>query len=146
MTVFERIDPATVAEIIDWTPFFVTWSLRGAFPQIFKSEKYGAEARKLFDDARRELELIITQNRAHLRGACGLWAARRTGDDVALFGDEAQSKPLGKFHFLRDQRKRKTTDRSRSLADLISEPGPLDNDTVELIAGLIARALPANHA
>lgn len=32
------------------------------------------------------------------------------------------------------------------LADLISEPGPLDNDTVELIAGLIARALPANHA
>jgi len=28
VTLFERIDPAAVAEIIDWTPFFVTWSLK----------------------------------------------------------------------------------------------------------------------
>jgi 5-methyltetrahydrofolate--homocysteine methyltransferase len=121
---FERIDTAAVAELIDWTPFFVTWSLRGAFPQILKSEKYGAEARRLFDAARRELDLIIRENRVHLRGVAGLWAARRVGDDVAVFADAAQAKPLGKFHFLRDQRQRPKVTTCRSLADLVSaQPG-----------------------
>jgi 5-methyltetrahydrofolate--homocysteine methyltransferase len=117
---FERIDPAAVAEIIDWTPFFVTWSLRGAFPQIFKSDKYGAEARKLFDAGRRELEDLIRQNRVHLRGVAGLWAARRVGDDVEVFADAAQAQKLGRFHFLRDQRQRPKVDTCRSLADLVS--------------------------
>ncbi len=121
---FERIDAAAVAEIIDWTPFFVTWSLRGAFPQILKSEKYGAEARRLFDAARRELDLIVRENRVHLRGVAGLWAARRVGDDVELFADAAQSRALGRFHFLRDQRVRPKVATCRSLADLVSaEPG-----------------------
>jgi len=104
VTLFERIDPAAVAEIIDWTPFFITWSLKGAFPQIFKSTKYGSEARKLFDDARVELDDLIRGNRFHLRGAAGLWAARRVGDDVEIYGDETQAKQIGRFHFLRDQR------------------------------------------
>ncbi|MFZ9605531.1 MAG: methionine synthase, partial [Opitutales bacterium] len=85
VTLFERIDPAAVAEIIDWTPFFVTWSLKGSFPNIFKSPKVGEEARKLFDAARVELDDLIRHDRVHLRGVAGLWAARRVGDDVDLF-------------------------------------------------------------
>ena len=80
VTLFERIDPAAVAEIIDWTPFFVTWSLKGSFPNIFKSGKYGSEARKTFDAGRAELDDIIRHNRVHLRGVAGLWAARRVGE------------------------------------------------------------------
>jgi 5-methyltetrahydrofolate--homocysteine methyltransferase len=120
VTLFERIDPAAVAEIIDWTPFFVTWSLKGSFPQIFKSGKYGSEARKTFDAGRAELDDIIRQNRVHLRGVAGLWAARRVGDDVEVFGDEAQTKQIGRFHFLRDQRQRPKVATCRSLADLVS--------------------------
>jgi 5-methyltetrahydrofolate--homocysteine methyltransferase len=120
VTLFERIDPAAVAEIIDWTPFFVTWSLKGAFPNIFKSGKYGTEARKTFDAGRAELDDIIRGNRVHLRGVAGLWAARRVGDDVEVFGDEAQSKKIGRFHFLRDQRERPKVTTCRSLADLVS--------------------------
>ena len=120
VTLFERIDPAAVAEIIDWTPFFVTWSLKGAFPNIFKSAKYGSEARKTFDAGRAELDDLIRQNRVHLRGVAGLWAARRVGDDVDVFADEGQSKKLGRFHFLRDQRQRPKVDTCRSLADLVS--------------------------
>jgi len=120
VTLFERIDPAAVAEIIDWTPFFVTWSLKGAFPNIFKSGKYGAEARKTFDAGRAELDGIIRDNRVRLRGVAGLWAARRVGDDVDVFGDEAQTQKLGRFHFLRDQRQRPRVDTCRSLADLVS--------------------------
>jgi len=120
VTVFDNIDPAAVAELIDWTPFFVTWSLKGAFPQIFKSAKYGHEARKLFDAARVELDGLIREKRFRLRGVAGLWAARRVGDDVEVFGDAAQTKKLGRFHFLRDQLMRPKVDTCRSLADLIS--------------------------
>ena len=120
VTLFERIDPAAVAEIIDWTPFFVTWSLKGGFPQIFKSAKYGAEARKTFDAGRAELDNLIRNNRVHLRGVAGLWAARRVGDDVEVFADEAQAQKIGRFHFLRDQRQRPKVDTCRSLADLVS--------------------------
>jgi len=120
VTLFERIDPAAVAEIIDWTPFFVTWSLKGSFPNIFKSGKYGSEARKTFDAGRAELDNIIRHNRVHLRGVAGLWAARRVGDDVEVFGDEAQTKKIGRFHFLRDQRQRPKVNTCRSLADLVS--------------------------
>ena len=120
VTLFDNIDPAAVAELIDWTPFFVTWSLKGAFPQIFKSAKYGHEARKLFDAARVELDGLIREKRFRLRGVAGLWAARRVGDDVEVFGDAAQTKKLGRFHFLRDQRQRPKVDTCRSLADLVS--------------------------
>jgi 5-methyltetrahydrofolate--homocysteine methyltransferase len=120
VTLFERIDPAAVAEIIDWTPFFVTWSLKGSFPNIFKSGKYGSEARKTFDAGRAELDDIIRHNRVHLRGVAGVWAARRVGDDVEVFGDEAQTKQIGRFHFLRDQRQRPKVATCRSLADLVS--------------------------
>jgi len=120
VTLFERIDPAAVAEIIDWTPFFVTWSLRGSFPNIFKSPKYGAEARKTFDAGRALLDEIIRGDRVHLRGVAGLWAARRVGDDVDVFADEAQTEKIGRFHFLRDQRQRPRVDTCRSLADLVS--------------------------
>ncbi|MEI6284828.1 MAG: vitamin B12 dependent-methionine synthase activation domain-containing protein, partial [Opitutae bacterium] len=124
VTLFERIDAASVAEMIDWTPFFVTWSLKGTFPKIFNSEKYGTEARKLFDDARRELDLLIKENRFHLRGVAGIWSARRVGDDVAVFENESQKKEIGKFHFLRDQRKRPQVKTCRSLADFVSaKPG-----------------------
>ncbi|MFZ9400314.1 MAG: methionine synthase, partial [Opitutales bacterium] len=120
VTLFERIDPAAVAEIIDWTPFFVTWSLKGSFPNIFKSAKYGTEARKTFDAGRAVLDEIIRGNRVHLRGVAGLWAARRVGDDVDVFADEAQTEKIGRFHFLRDQRQRPRVDTCRSLADLVS--------------------------
>ena len=120
VTLFERIDPAAVAEIIDWTPFFVTWSLKGSFPNIFKSPKYGAQARETFDAGRALLDEIIRGDRVHLRGVAGLWAARRVGDDVDVFADEAQTEKIGRFHFLRDQRQRPRVDTCRSLADLVS--------------------------
>jgi len=39
---------------IDWSPFFSTWELTGKFPAILDDDKYGAAARALFDDKKRE--------------------------------------------------------------------------------------------
>ncbi len=41
-----------LVEFIDWSPFFMTWELKGKYPKIFDDPSVGEEARKLFDDAR----------------------------------------------------------------------------------------------
>jgi 5-methyltetrahydrofolate--homocysteine methyltransferase len=43
--VFEDYDLATLAEYIDWTPFFQTWELKGRYPAILEDEKQGEAAR-----------------------------------------------------------------------------------------------------
>ncbi len=50
---------ATLRGFIDWSPFFHTWELRGRYPSIFDHEKYGEQARKIFDDAQALLDTII---------------------------------------------------------------------------------------
>ena len=57
-----------IAEYIDWTPFFLTWEFKGRYPKIFKNEKFGTEAKKLFDDANKLLDKIIKEKigRAHV--------------------------------------------------------------------------------
>ncbi|HPI39214.1 MAG TPA: methionine synthase, partial [Pseudobdellovibrionaceae bacterium] len=40
-----------LVDYMDWSPFFWAWELKGVYPNILKSEKYGAEATTLFMDA-----------------------------------------------------------------------------------------------
>jgi 5-methyltetrahydrofolate--homocysteine methyltransferase len=120
VTLFERIDPAAVAEIIDWTPFFVTWSLRGSLPNIFKSPKYGAEARKTFDAGRAELDdLIRGRPRPSPRRRRPL-GRRRVGDDVEVFADEAQSRNSVASTSSATSVSARRSATCRSLADLVS--------------------------
>ena len=44
---FEHYPLAELVERIDWTPFFATWELRGAYPAILDHPKLGAAARDL---------------------------------------------------------------------------------------------------
>ena len=41
----------TLRNYIDWTPFFMTWSLAGKYPRILEDEVVGEEAQRLFKDA-----------------------------------------------------------------------------------------------
>lgn len=59
ITVLENISLKELVPYIDWTPFFMTWRLRGAYPQIFEDKKMGKEAKKLFDEAQILLNHII---------------------------------------------------------------------------------------
>ncbi len=103
-----RGNPATVSleelvPFIDWSPFFHTWELRGIYPAILQHEKHGEEARKLFADAQRLLEKIVTGRLLTPRGVYGLFPANRVGDDVELYTDASRQQALTKFHFLRQQ-------------------------------------------
>ena len=69
----------TLREYIDWSPFFLTWELKGKYPRIFDDPQLGTEARKLFDDARRLLDRIISDRLLAARRACTASGPRPAG-------------------------------------------------------------------
>ncbi len=109
-----------IAGFIDWSPFFHTWELRGRYPSILKHEKYGEQARKLFDDARELLDRIIRENLLQARAVYGFFPANSIGDDVEVYTDESRSELHTTFHFLRQQLVKKADEPDRSLADFIA--------------------------
>ncbi len=119
-----EIGLADLVPLIDWTPFFHTWELRGVYPKILQHEKHGEEARKLFADAQKLLEQIVGERLLQPRGVYGLFAANRIGDDVELYTDESRSRVLTTFHFLRQQIEKTDGTPNWCLADFIApKPG-----------------------
>jgi 5-methyltetrahydrofolate--homocysteine methyltransferase len=116
---------ADLVPLIDWSPFFHTWELRGRYPAILNHEKHGEEARKLFADAQNLLEKIVTEKLIEPRGVYGLFPANRVGDDVQLYTDESRAKVLTTFHFLRQQIEKTDGTPNWCLADFIA-PSTLD--------------------
>ncbi|PHS12282.1 MAG: methionine synthase [Blastopirellula sp.] len=113
-----------IRELIDWSPFFWSWELRGKYPKIFDDNVVGTEARKLFDEANELLDRIIKEKLFTARGVYGFWPANSEGDDIILFEDEARTNRLTKFHTLRQQWERKGQDYFRALSDYIA---PIDS-------------------
>ncbi|WP_419803970.1 methionine synthase [Terriglobus sp.] len=110
----------TLREFIDWSPFFHTWGLRGLYPRILDDERQGEEARKLYDDAQRMLDRIISTHALTARGVYGFFPASATGDDVELYCNEARVRVHERLHFLRQQANREGKEPCRSLADFIA--------------------------
>lgn len=119
--VFNEIDPAEVVEYFDWTPFFISWQMRGRFPKILSHEERGEEATKLYNDARRVLDDLVTNNHVRLRAVCGLWPANSIGDDIEVYADEDRSRVLATLRFLRQQKEKSEKDAPYlSLADFVA--------------------------
>jgi 5-methyltetrahydrofolate--homocysteine methyltransferase len=118
--VIEDLPLEELIPLMDWSPFFLTWELKGKYPRIFDDPNVGGEARKLYDDARRLLDEIVAKKLLTARGVYGFWPAASIGDDVALFTDETRHHELTRFHFLRQQWERKGQSDFRSLADFIA--------------------------
>jgi 5-methyltetrahydrofolate--homocysteine methyltransferase len=114
---------ATLREFIDWSPFFHTWELRGVYPKILQHEKYGAEATKLFNDARKLLDEIIAKKLIRATAVYGFFPANRVGEDVEIYTDESRTKALTKFHFLRQQMEKGDGSPNWSLADFVAPQG-----------------------
>ncbi|HBJ38307.1 MAG TPA: methionine synthase, partial [Planctomycetaceae bacterium] len=110
-------------EYIDWSPFFMTWELKGKFPKIFEDSFVGVQAKELYDDAQSMLDRVIKERLLQANGVYGFFPAASDGDDVVLFTDDTRKKELTRFHFLRQQWERKGQDDYRSLADYIAPLG-----------------------
>jgi 5-methyltetrahydrofolate--homocysteine methyltransferase len=80
------VDPslAEIAEVIDWTPFFTAWEMRGSYPRILDDPGQGEHARQLFAEGRALLDQIVAGGLLRARGVFALWPAHRCGDDIVL--------------------------------------------------------------
>lgn len=93
----------TLRNYIDWTPFFMTWSLAGKYPRILEDEVVGEEAKRLFSDANELLDKLSAEKTLNPRGVVGLFPANRVGDDVEIYRDETRTHVLTVGHHLRQQ-------------------------------------------
>lgn len=135
---------------IDWTPFFITWSLAGKYPAILQDEVVGAAARDLFADAQAMLKKLIDEKLLRAQGVFGFWPAARTGrNDVSLYADTDHQHKLHTFSFLRQQAAKADNIPNLSLADFIA---PADHPVSDYIgafavtAGIGAQELAERYA
>lgn len=119
-----NVSLSEISEYIDWSPFFWTWELKGTYPNILQSEKYGIEATKLFNDAQIMLTDWMKAKKVQPKIVTGIYEALATDENVFVYAADKQ-KTLAKteletFHFERQQ-KAKTINNSThySLADFV---------------------------
>ncbi|MCC6546885.1 methionine synthase [Candidatus Sumerlaeota bacterium] len=119
--VFHEYPLDEIAAMIDWSPLFHTWEMRGRYPQILSDPKVGEQATSLFNDARELLHQIITEKRLTARGVFGFFPAHSSGDDIIIYTDESRNHVLAKVHTLRQQQdKQGEGQHNYALADFIA--------------------------
>ncbi|MGF1853357.1 methionine synthase [Vibrio satsumensis] len=101
--IFKDFDVATLRQYIDWTPFFMTWSLVGKYPAILEHEEVGEEAQRLFKDANDLLDRVEKDKLLEARGMCAMFPANSVGDDIEVYTDESRTEVLKVLHNLRQQ-------------------------------------------
>lgn len=121
VTVLKNFPLETLRKYIDWTPFFLTWELKGKYPAIFKSEKYGVEAQKLYDEANKLLDEIVTKKLLTPKGVVGLFPANTVGfDDIEIYTDESRKGVKRVLHTLRSQTPKRDGLPNLALADFVA--------------------------
>ena len=132
----DNIDLRTLAEYIDWTPFFIAWDLAGKYPRILQDDVVGEAATSLFNDAQALLEKIIREKRLTARALFGFWPANKVdGDDIQL--RDEQGAPLARLHHLRQQNIKPDGKPNLSLADFVA---PENSGKTDYVGGFITTA------
>jgi 5-methyltetrahydrofolate--homocysteine methyltransferase len=110
---------------IDWTPFFLTWSIAGKYPRILQDEVVGEQAQELFADANAMLDKVIADGSLQAKGVIGLFPANRVEDDIEIYANEDRNQVLGVAHHLRQQTK-KDRGANYCLSDFVAPKGMPD--------------------
>ena len=135
--VFDDYDLAEVRNYIDWGPFFIAWQMKGKFPAVLEDDKYGEEARKLFDDANELLDTIINQNLLKANAVIGTFPANAVGDDIEVYTDASREKVRTVFHTVRQQAQKRRGQPNKALADFIA---PKESGIKDYIGGFAVTA------
>jgi 5-methyltetrahydrofolate--homocysteine methyltransferase len=125
VTEFKDVSIETLREYIDWTPFFMTWSLAGKYPRILEDEIVGEEAKQLFKDANEMLDDLASSKKLQPLGVMGIFPANRIEDDIEIYTDESRSDVLVTSCQLRQQTEKKDFP-NYCLADYIAPKGTSD--------------------
>ena len=117
--VFRDFPLQDLVDTIDWTPFFLSWEMKGRYPGILNDPVKGPEARKLFDDARQMLQTIVEERWLTANGVAGLFPACVVDDDIQVLDDERE-RTLAVIENLRQQTEHRAGVPNRSLADFVA--------------------------
>jgi 5-methyltetrahydrofolate--homocysteine methyltransferase len=130
VTVLRDLDLGLLAKYIDWGPFFQTWDLAGAFPQILDDAVVGEAARNVYRDAQAMLQQLIAEKWISANAVFGLFPANSVGDDIVFFHDESRTTPLMTWYGLRQQQERPEGKPHQCLADFVAPQKVGARDTV----------------
>jgi len=114
--VLKAFDLGTIAEFIDWGPFFIAWEMPGHYPQVLTDKIFGVEATRLFEDAQKLLKQIVEEKWFTADGVIGFWpASTNNADTIRLQTPKGEVK----LESLRQQMKKAVGQPSYSLADFV---------------------------
>ncbi len=100
----KNADLSVIAQYIDWTPFFQTWDLAGAYPAILSDKVVGEAATKLFGEAQAMLKKIIDGRWLSANGVVALLPANTVhDDDIEIYTDETRSQVAFTWYGMRQQ-------------------------------------------
>lgn len=134
ITVLNDFDLSEIRKYIDWTPFFITWELKGRYPEIFENKNYGNEAKRIFDDANKLLDKIISGKLLTANGIIGIFPANSFEDDIEIYADESHSGLLAELHTLRQQSIKSDGIPNVALADFVAPKESEVNDYIGMFA------------
>ncbi len=132
--VIEDYDMRELENYLDWTPFFQTWELAGRYPNILNDEIVGDAATKLFADAKKMLNEIISEKWLTANAVYGLFPANSVGDDIEIYSDENRSEIINIQHALRQQTKKAAGVPHHALSDFIA---PKDSGLIDYIGAFV---------
>lgn len=140
--VFKNIDLGLIAQYIDWTPFFQTWDLAGAYPAILSDKVVGEAATKVFAEAQAMLKKMIEGRWLNASGVIALMPANSVNDDdIEIYTDESRSEVAFTWYGMRQQTVKPVIDGlprpNQCLADFIAPKGAQETTTPDYI-GLFA--------
>ncbi|MEC5215196.1 5-methyltetrahydrofolate--homocysteine methyltransferase [Actimicrobium sp. GrIS 1.19] len=102
--VFKNVDLASLAQYIDWGPFFQTWDLAGPYPAILTDEVVGEAASKVFADGQALLKKVIDGRWLTANGVVVLLPANSINDDdIEIYTDETRTEVAFTYYGLRQQ-------------------------------------------
>ncbi len=138
INVFKNYPLSELKKFIDWTPFFLAWEIKGKYPAIFKNQKYGETAKKLFDDANVLLDKIISEKLLTANGVLGLFPANSVGcEDIEIYSDDTRKGVKRILHTIRNQEKKTDKLPNLALADFIA---PKEGGTKDYIGAFAVTA------
>lgn len=131
----------TIANRIDWNPFFSVWQVRGTYPnrgypKLFNCPTVGAEAKRLFADAKEMIENIIATRSFHPKAVVTLMPVNSVGDDIEVYTDDTRSEVAGVFYGLRQQAEKERGEPYLCLSDFIAPKGEAEDYMGSLVVGI----------
>lgn len=133
----KEIDNYKVSDLrkyIDWTFFFIGWEMKKLYPDILEDSVYGKEAKKLFEDANKMLDLLEENNLLEIKGVLGIFEANSNGDNIELYKEDGTIATT--FNLFRQQKEKRNGD-YLCLSDFIA---PKESQKKDYIGGFIVTA------